>query len=104
MGALAGKSARRQRDLLQGHGGGKQNASLAQIIRSLRTNDGPGCARCGRSENVFRTRQFDRRVRSATSRSDASASDCVRAALRTTAGVCEPRASRQTGASNDGHL
>ena len=61
-------------------------------------------ANCGRSENALRTRQFDRRVRWATSRSDASASDCVQAALRTTAGVCEPRASRQTGASNDGHL
>ena len=65
---------------------------------SVRSRSQIACgAKCGRSENALRTRQLDRRVRSATSRADASASDCVRAALRTTAGVCEPRASRQAG-------
>ena len=39
MGTLAGKSARRQGDLLQGHGGGKQNASLAQMFDHRGHND-----------------------------------------------------------------
>jgi hypothetical protein len=54
----------------------------AESARKRSSVEGVGCAKWGHSKNALPTCQLDRRVLSATSGSDASASDCVRAALR----------------------